>query len=199
MKHLSIIIFAVVMAIFATACSSEQPLEINKNQTLIFTKPVKLTKFLSYDESDGKITIYSTDGEYHLTLREKYDIKQYAQYHVKYDPAWTVDSFLSFGLSNKVRTYIHQGMAFRTNGHILALLNIGFSGENVEVQSVSESELPTEEGVMVPAMRVEYTYFSSPTVVWIPILDPIKELSPTGNSNLEEFIQDGKLKCFLAI
>ena len=197
MKRLSIIMSAVLMAIFFTACSQGSKVEITKDYIMVMDLKFGSKGFLEYQDNNSgcQITINSTEGKQHIRLNEQYDVNQYQKYHFigKFD--FTVNNFLSmsYGLSG---LSFSNGVAFRTNGKLLVLLEEFVTDpSNIKVHIEGEQILPTKEKAPIPALVIKYSEGTLTKQKFIPILEPKEYLPEHGRNNLEELINSGKLKC----
>lgn len=200
MKRLSIIMSAVLMAIFFTACSGNTPLEVTNDNILFFNilvDPNSQTPTLSYTESEhSTIDISSKEGKQSITIPEKYDIRQYAKYHIpRNDMDYPVGSLQSFTYTDGY-IFSDYGIAFRTNGKVLALvLPAVLDAADIKINSIKYGHISTRENKAIPSLVIDYNCLSSHYITYIPILEP-KEYAPEhGRNNLEELINSGKLKC----
>lgn len=197
-----IIFFAVVMAIFATACSDAATVDIKmtENHAIIYSKDqtsAKSTDFLSVNSDDGTtITVKSDSGEVRLHVEEVYNLNEYAGHQIKFkDQALDLTPLTGFIVyKDEVRPV--QALSIDTSRRTLSIASI--PNKNCEVISAKNVTRTGTKGEKLPFVFVAYKEGDELKMIYIPVLRPEQRVS-SDTDNVFELYFRGKLKCFHAI
>ena len=194
MKRLSIILSAVLMTIFFTACSSGTPVEINEDRAIAFVKDQTSgidENFLSLKQS--LLTVTSDEGVQQLSFQEKYNLNEYDSCSIRLEGnEYSLTPLTGFLKSNGQIIPV-CGAAFDTCMRTLTIISI--PGSKCEVISSGHLTFEYTKGEKIPFMYVAYMENGAKNMIYVPVLRPEKRFPTPEKDNLLEQYFSGKLKC----
>ena len=197
MKRLSIIMSAVLMAIFFTACSDAITIKMTENHAITYVQDqtsAKSSDFLELNSGAGTfINIKSTEGTQQLYVEENYNINEFAGHQIRlkgqvFDLS-PLTGFLVY--QDDVRPV--QALSIDTSRRTLSIASV--PNADCEVISAKNIIRTGTKGEKLPFVYVCYRENGDLKMIYIPVSRP-EERFPSDTDNVFELYFSGKLKCY---
>ena len=205
MKRLSIILSAVLMTIFFTACSSGTPVEISENTVVCFKSdpynslPTEVFQF----ESSAKgttIKVVSDEGSQKFFLTEQYDFSLYESekmYEAKsvatpMEPGKGYSRTYQDKYTRHIDGYTQEDCVIvlrRANGKLLIFTDSEALFRN-GIESIEEKVTTTVDGTEIPILMItSKPEMNVGDIVYAPIYSTLNAPQEQNTDNIEEVLQ----------
>ena len=196
MKRLSIIMSAVLMAIFFTACSDVITIKMTENHAIVFIEDqttAKSSDFISVDDDGGTyITVKSEEGEQKFYVKENYNFNEFSGSKIKLKENILELTPLTGFLKDEKGMRPVQALAIDTSCRSLVLTSIPNS--ECLVYSSGHLILTDTNGKEIPFMYVSYKENNISKDIYVPVLRPEKRFESDTDNVIEQRLS-GRIKC----